>query len=174
MTSHLRGSGCVCLCMSLLYVCVCVCVRGHVQANGVRDRQAYKEKVIELAVEGEKSEWGCGKGWNEKEQCEANEFLRLPFLGIILPPSVRAQNNICCQSAPPSPLPTFLKQTAFTQTKHAQAASSQHVWLWFEFIVWHYKLDSRRVYWLPKRRNLTESSNAQSQRKNVRCQSNID
>lgn len=46
----------VCVYVCLYCMCVCVCMQGHVQANGVRDRQAYKEKVIELAVEG-------GKKW---------------------------------------------------------------------------------------------------------------
>lgn len=74
-----------------------------VQAKDIRERHAYKKKDVKLNVE-EKviSREDRGRGSNERQTGRNMKqwvTTNLSFSGIILPPSVLAQNNICCHSA---------------------------------------------------------------------------
>lgn len=99
----------------------------NAQANGVRDRQAYKEKVMEPVVGLERGgEGGVGEDEENGEMRDAAvssihsyncASLVLYCHRLATHGTARAVSHL---------LPASLKQTAFAQTKQAHAASSLH------------------------------------------------
>lgn len=154
-----------------LYVCV--------HALGVRGEHASKwsQRTTGIQREGDRaacearggSGGGWGKWWNERcGSVRRIHSYNCTYLVLYCHHLVTNGTAIAV-----SHLPASLKQTAFTRTKQARAASSIQARLWFEFIVWHYKLDSVEFIDFPGEATW-QSAQTQSQRRSVWCQSSID
>ena len=129
----MRVALCVCVC-----VCVIVCAKQwEKDRHTKRKRWVWRKTVISREDRGRRE-------MRHTEKYEPMDCIVCVLSGIILPPSVCAQNNIFCQSAVECVMRPSVPHPLNNQHSHKlnrHTASKRHVELWYEFIVWQYKLD---------------------------------